>query len=46
MASSPKTDLLSDGKDLAEYMIDFDLGVTPRAKYELKRIHSDYCADE
>jgi restriction system protein len=35
-----------DGKQLAEYMIDFELGVTSRATYELKRIDSDYFADE
>lgn len=38
--------VLVDGRQLAEYMIDYDLGVTPRAKYELKRIDSDYFNDE
>jgi restriction system protein len=38
--------VLIDGHQLAQYMIDYDLGVTPRAKYELKRIDSDYFNDE
>lgn len=34
--------VLIDGRQLAEYMIDFDLGVTVVNKYEVKRIDSDY----
>jgi restriction system protein len=34
--------VLIDGTQLAEYMIDFGLGVSTRAVYELKRIDSDY----
>jgi restriction system protein len=33
---------LIDGAQLAEHMIDFGLGVTTRAVYELKRVDSDY----
>lgn len=38
--------VLVDGRQLAEYMLDSNLGVTPRAAYELKRIDSDYFAEE
>lgn len=38
--------VLIDGRALAEYMLDLDLGVTKRAAYELKRIDSDYFAEE
>jgi len=38
--------VLVDGSQLAEHMIDYDLGVTPRDTYELKRIDSDYFNDE
>ena len=38
--------VLIDGEQLAEYMIDYNLGVTVRAPYELKRVDSDYFADE
>ena len=34
--------VLIDGEQLADYMIDFGLGVTTRAVYELKRVDSDY----
>ncbi len=34
--------VLIDGQQLAEFMIDFGLGVTPVAAYEIKRIDSDY----
>lgn len=34
--------VLIDGKKLAEFMIDYDVGVTSSAKYELKKIDSDY----
>jgi restriction system protein len=38
--------VLIDGQQLAEYMIDFGLGVNTRAVYELKRIDSDYFVEE
>ncbi len=34
--------VLIDGEQLAEYMIDHGLGVSPLVAYELKRIDSDY----
>lgn len=34
--------VLIDGRQLAEYMIDFDLGVSLHAVYQLKRVDSDY----
>jgi restriction system protein len=34
--------ILIDGKRLAEYMIDYDVGVTGVSAYQLKRIDSDY----
>jgi len=38
--------VLIDGSELAEYMIDHDLGVTPRVTYQIKRVDSDYFVDE
>jgi len=38
--------VLVDGRQLAEYMIDYELAVTARAKYELKRIDSAFFNDE
>ena len=38
--------VLIDGEQLTEYMIDFGLGVTTRAVYELKRVDSDYFEEE
>lgn len=37
---------LIDGKQLAEIMIDSNVGVTPQAAYESKRIDSDYFEEE
>lgn len=45
----PKTDVrvvLVDGEQLAELMIDFDLGVTTRKTMALKGIDSDYFSEE
>lgn len=42
---APKV-VLIDGRQLAEYMIDFNLGVTTVATYETKRVDSDYFGDE
>ncbi|MEO0985956.1 MAG: restriction endonuclease [Cyanobacteria bacterium J06639_14] len=38
--------ILIDGSLLAEYMIDNNVGVTVEATYELKRIDSDYFAED
>ncbi|ORJ59860.1 restriction endonuclease [Geothermobacter hydrogeniphilus] len=38
--------VLIDGVELAELMIDFGLGVTTTAIYEIKRVDSDYFGDE
>ncbi len=38
--------VLIDGEKLADFMIDFNIGVTPQAAYEVKRIDSDYFATE
>ncbi len=38
--------VLIDGNELAGYMIDHDLGVTPRTTYAIKRVDSDYFVDE
>lgn len=38
--------VLIDGRQLAEYMVDLNLGVTPKTSYELKRIDSDYFVEE
>jgi restriction system protein len=38
--------VLIDGSRLAELMIDFNVGVTPSATYETKKIDSDYFSEE
>jgi restriction system protein len=38
--------VLIDGVTLAQLMVDFDIGVTSFAAYELKRIDSDYFSEE
>ncbi len=38
--------ILIDGRQLADYMIDYNVGVTTEATYELKRIDTDYFEDE
>jgi len=38
--------VLIDGRQLAGLMIDFNVGVTPIASYETKRIDSDYFSEE
>lgn len=38
--------VLIDGKRLAELMIDFDVGVSTRATYKVKRIDTDYFNEE
>jgi restriction system protein len=38
--------VLIDGEQLAQHMIDHNIGVTPVANYEVKRIDSDYFSEE
>jgi restriction system protein len=38
--------VLIDGEQLAEFMIDFHIGVSPVATYEIQRLDSDYFAEE
>lgn len=38
--------VLIDGEQLAQYMIDFDLGVTKVTSYDIKRIDSDFFGEE
>jgi len=38
--------VLIDGKRLAQFMIDNNLGVSPLATYDIKRIDSDYFTEE
>jgi len=38
--------ILIDGDQLAQYMIDNDVGVSPVAKYEVKKLDLDYFTDE
>jgi len=38
--------ILIDGEQLAQFMIDSNVGVSPVAVYEVKRIDSDYFTDE
>ncbi|PSB13767.1 restriction endonuclease [filamentous cyanobacterium CCP1] len=38
--------VLVDGEQLAQYMIDFNLGVSSVSSYEIKKIDSDYFGDE
>ena len=37
--------VLIDGKQLAQYMIDFNVGVTKVSAYEIKKIDTDYFND-
>lgn len=37
---------LIDGKELSQYMIDFDIGTSKEETYELKRIDSDYFLED
>jgi restriction system protein len=38
--------VLIDGVQLAQLMIDYNIGVTPINSYELKRIDNDYFEEE
>ena len=37
---------LIDGKELAQYMIDFDIGTSEEETYVLKRMDTDYFSEE
>lgn len=41
-----KSIVLIDGKQLAEYMIEFNVGVSTESVYEIKRIDTDYFIEE
>jgi restriction system protein len=46
---APRNDtkvVLIDGEELAQFMIDFDLGVSLVSEYQVKKIDSDYFGDE
>jgi len=38
--------VLIDGEQLTQFMIDHNIGVTPFALYEIKKIDSDYFSEE
>jgi restriction system protein len=38
--------ILIDAEQLADLMVDYNLGVTPFASYELKRVNNDYFSEE
>ena len=38
--------VLIDGEELAQLMIDHNIGVSPVAKYEVKKIDSDYFTED
>jgi restriction system protein len=38
--------VLIDGEQLAQYMIDFNIGVSIVASYEIKKMDSDYFSEE
>ena len=38
--------ILIDGNQLAEYMIEHDVGVSVEKTYEIKRVDSDYFAED
>jgi restriction system protein len=38
--------VLIDGEQLAQYMIDNNVGVSVAATYEIKRVDSDYFTEE
>ncbi len=38
--------VLIDGEQLSKYMIDFNIGVTPRESYQIKKLDSDYFSEE
>lgn len=38
--------ILIDGQQLTQHMVDFDVGVSKQASYEVKRLDSDYFAED
>jgi len=38
--------ILIDGEQLTQYMIDYDIGVTPMTSYQVKRLDTDYFSEE
>jgi len=38
--------VLIDGRQLASYMVDFDLGVSPERSVVIKRVDSDYFTED
>jgi restriction system protein len=38
--------VLIDGRQLAEFMIDHNVGVTPRRVFEIKRVELDFFGEE
>jgi restriction endonuclease Mrr len=46
LASDGNTHSMVDGRELAEFMLDYNLGVTVKEVYEVKRVDSDYFAEE
>jgi restriction system protein len=38
--------VLIDGDELAQFLIDFNIGVTARKTYVVKRVDEDYFAEE
>lgn len=46
VASLDSKIILIDGEQLAEYMIDYDVGVATTSTYQIKHIDSDYFAEE
>lgn len=49
MDYTPKNEtkiVLIDGEQLAQYMIDYDLGVSTVSNYQIKKIDLDYFGEE
>lgn len=42
----PTSVVLIDGRELADLMIEYDVGVTPRQKFEIKAVDTDYFEPE
>jgi restriction system protein len=38
--------VLIDGEQLGQYLIDFNVGVTVRDRYEIKRLDMDYFSED
>ena len=46
MKTITATIILIDGDDLADLMIDYNVGVSVAVNYEIKRVDSDYFVEE